>query len=54
MGLGMVVQSTQVIQVTVREYGIHADERVHVFWNNDLCIAKTLAETLNSLFVVGS
>ena len=50
MGLGMVVQSTQVIQVTVRGYGIHADERVHVF---DLRVDKTLAENLNSLFVVG-
>ena len=53
MGLGMVVHSMQVIQVTVRGYGIHAHKRVHVFRNNDLRVAKTLAENLNSLFVVG-
>ena len=53
MGFDMVIQPTQVFQVTVRGYGVHAHKRVHVFRDNDLLVAKTVTENLDSLLVVG-
>ena len=49
----MVIESTQILEVTIRGNNIHIHESVHVLRNDDLFVAKPLVKDLNSLCIVG-
>ena len=48
----MVVESAELLKVTVRGYGLHVYEGIHVFGNNNLFIAKLLLENFDCLLII--
>ena len=52
MRFGVIIQPTQVLEVSVRRDSIHAHENIHVAGDDDLFIPETLVEDINGLLII--